>query len=64
MLRERKFARVDVQAIDWSKRQKNINLDSILIKDSHRKMTKVAVSSHFKAQEEERRAASPHLIWT
>lgn len=58
VLRERKFARLDIQSIDWTSRKRQISMDDIQIKDSHRTILRSAVSSHLKSQQKEREGIS------
>ncbi|KAI0446846.1 hypothetical protein F4803DRAFT_420989 [Xylaria telfairii] len=54
VLRERRFSRLDVMCIQWDNKQNKINLDNIEMNDGHRKIIRSAVSSHFKAQQQEK----------
>lgn len=54
VLRERRFSRLDVTCIQWDNKQNKITLDNIEMNDSHRKIIRSAVSSHFKAQQQEK----------
>jgi hypothetical protein len=54
VLRERKFARLDVQAIQQQTQCRRATLDDIKMKASHRTIIRSTVSSHFDKKEKER----------
>ncbi|KAI3324958.1 hypothetical protein HD806DRAFT_553175, partial [Xylariaceae sp. AK1471] len=54
VLRERRFSRLDVTGIQWNSTQNKITLDNIEMNEGHRKIIRSAVSSHFKAQQQEK----------
>ncbi|KAI0414989.1 hypothetical protein F5X98DRAFT_347984 [Xylaria grammica] len=54
VLRERRFSRLDVRCIHWGNNQDKITLDNIEMNDGHRNIIRSAVSSHFKAQQQEK----------
>jgi hypothetical protein len=54
VLRERKFARLDVQAIQQQTQGRRATLDDIKMKASHRTIIRSTVSSHFSKKEKER----------
>ncbi|KAK5653751.1 hypothetical protein OQA88_7907 [Cercophora sp. LCS_1] len=54
VLRERKFARLDVQAIQQQRQGRQATLDDIKMKASHRNIIRSTVSSHFDKKEKER----------
>ncbi len=54
VLRERRFARLDVTCIQWNSEQNKVTLNNIEMDDEHRQIIRSAVLSHFKAQHQER----------
>ncbi|KAI3330749.1 hypothetical protein F4824DRAFT_328479 [Ustulina deusta] len=54
VLRERRFARLDVACIQWNSEQNKVTLNNIEMDDEHRQIIRSAVSSHFKAQHQEK----------
>ncbi|TDZ24191.1 ATP-dependent zinc metalloprotease FtsH [Colletotrichum orbiculare MAFF 240422] len=59
ILRERRFARLDVASVDLSKKQRGATLDDVQMKDSRRRMIRSAVSTHFRGLQMEKRGANP-----
>lgn len=67
VLRERKFMRLNVQNLQSKAEHDRITLDDIQIKDSHRKIVRSSVSSHFRRSarnrsDTARRAYDPDII--
>ncbi|KAF9874035.1 hypothetical protein CkaCkLH20_08407 [Colletotrichum karsti] len=48
ILRERKFARIDVEGIELNTGESNVNLNQIQMKPERRRMIRSAVSAHFR----------------
>lgn len=58
ILREREFAAICTEEIDWDSRQRNVTLDDIEIKPSYRNLIRSAVSTHLRARDQERRGGA------
>ncbi|KAJ9144715.1 Fidgetin-like protein 1 [Pleurostoma richardsiae] len=59
VLRERKFARLDIQNFQIKKEDRQVTLDDIKMKPSHRSIIRSTVSSHFDKKEKERTSDVP-----
>ncbi|KAF4450955.1 AAA family ATPase [Fusarium austroafricanum] len=58
VLRERRFARLDVQGIDLTSQQSHVTLDDIQMPELRRKIIRSAVSAHFRSQQKEKQGLS------
>ncbi|KAI1407978.1 hypothetical protein F5Y13DRAFT_173564 [Hypoxylon sp. FL1857] len=58
VLKDRKFASLDIGSIDMNRLQSDVSLDDIQMKESHRKMIRSAVSAHFRSQKSENKRPS------
>ncbi|KAJ4184113.1 hypothetical protein NW767_013337 [Fusarium falciforme] len=58
VLRERRFARLEVQGIDMNSQQSRVTLDDIQMPAPRRKMIRSAVSAHFRARQKEKQGQS------
>lgn len=59
VVRERKFARLDVQNFHHQPQGRQTTLDDIKMKDSHRNIIRSTVSSHFDKKEKEHKSIVP-----
>lgn len=58
VLRERRFARLDVKGIDTSTQRTGVSLDDIQMKPSRRRIIRSAVSAHFRSRQQEKEGLS------
>ncbi|KAL6364675.1 hypothetical protein LRP88_00645 [Fusarium phalaenopsidis] len=58
VLRERRFARLEVQGINMNSQQSRVTMDDIQMPAPRRKMIRSAVSAHFRARQKEKQGQS------
>lgn len=58
VLRERRFARLEVQGIDTNTQRTAVSLDDIQMQPSRRRIIRSAVSAHFRSREKEKQGLS------